>query len=111
MRVFIPDDIVMKNALKGKGIEFAWIPPSDSFSDYDDLFAELGVLPLTSVISVSANAENSNLRSDSSAPSFLTDSLKISICWYIRNNSDTKEQYLRLKENGILERLLKTKEC
>ena len=104
--VFIPDDSDYKKVFRELGVEFAWVPPKDSFFDYQLLYSELGVRSLSENVEISAEVEGSKIFTDE--PILLTAAVKRAVCYYLRNQA--RPVYERLKENGVLETFLQTKE-
>ncbi len=104
--VFVPDDSDYKKVFHELGVEFAWVPPKDSFFDYQILYSELGVRSLSENVEISAEVKGSKIFTDE--PILLTDAVKRAICYYLRNQA--RPIYERLKENGVLETFLQTKE-
>lgn len=109
-KVFIPDDGVMHKVLEEAGVEFAWRPRSDSFADYEPLYKAIGVRSLVNTTTVTSETELdiSDVRNEDI---YLTPSIKRAICWYLRNDTQTKDQFNTLKENGKLAQMLRTHEC
>jgi hypothetical protein len=104
--VFVPDDSDFKKVFHELGVEFAWVPPKDSFFDYQILYSELGVRSLSENVEISAEIEGSRILTEE--PILLTAAVKRAICYYLRNQA--RPVYERLKENGVLETFLQTKE-
>ena len=96
--VYIPDDGVMQKILGKVGVEYAWRPRSDSFADYEPLYKAIGVNSLASSTTISYQEEGDLNNDEWDEPNYLTPSVKIAICWYLRNSSQTKEFYTQLKK-------------
>lgn len=104
--VYIPDDSDLQKAFLKEGVEYAWRPTKDSFSDFMPLYSALGVCSLVDSVDITAQAGGTLL--DLEESSLLTEDIKKAICIYLRNQM--REAFDELKEKGDLVQLLQTKE-
>ncbi len=107
-QVYIPDDSELKRLFSSKNIEFAWRPPKASFADYHKLYEALGVQSLSSQVQTSV--QSSQLFIEHQVLPLLTDAAKRAICYYLKNTNTFAIVYEALRQNGLLESLLRTKE-
>lgn len=105
---YIPDDGELKKILQEEEIEFVWLPPKDSFLEYWPLYEEIGVGSLTENVAISTEIDPLEIEDDEDGNFLLTNGAKWAICYYLRNKSKIK--YQSLKDEGLIEQLLKLHE-
>ena len=102
----MPDDGELRRLFSKQGVEFAWRPHHDSFTDYLVLYRTIGVRSLATTAKAQAQWRR---RVDPDAlPPLITNASKRAICYYLRN--ENRKQYERVKQAGALEQLLRTRE-
>ena len=108
---FIPDDGVLKKILGKAGAHFVWRPSKDSFGDNEALYKALGIRSLVEMATCSFGADIQTIATPAGEEGYLCASAKRGICFYLWNRDRSKEEFKRLKDDGILAALLGAREA
>ena len=106
---YIPDDGALKRILGKAGAHFVWRPTKDSFADYAALYNALGVRSLVETTACSLGADIRTEVTPAGEEAYLCAPAKRGICFYLWHRS--KEEFKRLKDDGILAALLGSAEA
>lgn len=106
---YIPDDGALKKILGRAGANFVWRPTKDSFADYEALYRALGVRSLVETTACSLGVDIRPEATPAGEEAYLCAPAKRGICFYLWDRS--KEEFKRLKDDGILAALLGSAEA